>query len=148
MQDSAFVLITDSEFFLSHLRAKDKKIGLPGGKIESGESPLNAAIRETKEEYNIDLDQNNLEELGYVEYNGSKLYLFKYKVDKKTFNKFVNKFIDHLPDVKNEILGPMYGRMVPEITVMFDFHPGARKQLEDLVFHKKIIPWWEKVCNE
>jgi 8-oxo-dGTP pyrophosphatase MutT (NUDIX family) len=31
-------------------KSKDKKIGLPGGKVESGEKPIDAAYREAKEE--------------------------------------------------------------------------------------------------
>jgi 8-oxo-dGTP pyrophosphatase MutT (NUDIX family) len=31
-------------------KSKDKKIGLPGGKVESGENPIDAAYREAKEE--------------------------------------------------------------------------------------------------
>jgi len=38
------------------------KWALPGGHIEEGETPLDAAIRETKEETNLDIDQ--VKELG------------------------------------------------------------------------------------
>lgn len=49
---------------------------IPGGKIENGESPQNAAIREFKEETGIEI--NNLDELGniIVEYP-SKIYNIK-----------------------------------------------------------------------
>ena len=35
-------------------------LGIPKGKIESGEDPLDAAIREVKEEIGIDIDPNSL----------------------------------------------------------------------------------------
>lgn len=40
------------------------KINVPGGHIEEGESPYNAAVRETKEE--VDLDVDNLTLMGYL----------------------------------------------------------------------------------
>ena len=38
--------------------------GIPGGKLERGESPRAAVIREVWEEVGIDIDSNDLEEIG------------------------------------------------------------------------------------
>lgn len=40
------------------------KINVPGGHIEPGESPYEAAVRETKEEVDLDIDE--LEHVGYL----------------------------------------------------------------------------------
>lgn len=49
----------------AHLPAHAGQIAFPGGKIEAGESPLAAALREAQEE--IGLDPAFVEPLGYVE---------------------------------------------------------------------------------
>lgn len=51
------------------------KWGLPGGKIKSGETPEQAAFRETQEE--ISAIPNNLNMVGKVNYPDCTLYLFK-----------------------------------------------------------------------
>jgi 8-oxo-dGTP pyrophosphatase MutT (NUDIX family) len=52
----AIAIIIDNKIFLIH-RIKDghSYYILPGGGVEHGESPLNAVIREIKEELNIDV---------------------------------------------------------------------------------------------
>lgn len=45
---------------------------LPGGGIDWGEQPLNAAIREAKEEANLDIKVNNIISVRGVEYPGSR----------------------------------------------------------------------------
>lgn len=58
---SAAVLIENSRGELLIIKANYKTHwGLPGGIIDTGESPLEAAIREVKEEVNIDLTPREL----------------------------------------------------------------------------------------
>lgn len=70
-------LFVDSKFLLLK-RSPDKQEGatwcLPGGKIEEGESPLDAAIRETFEEAGIALREENMQDFGviYFEKEGFK----------------------------------------------------------------------------
>ncbi len=51
---AAFILVKVNGGYAATTRAKDRgeegKVGLPGGKIDKGENPIEAAIRESKEE--------------------------------------------------------------------------------------------------
>ena len=47
----------------------------PGGKIEKGESPENALIREVKEELNIDINNKCIAPLTFSEFNYKKFHL-------------------------------------------------------------------------
>jgi 8-oxo-dGTP pyrophosphatase MutT (NUDIX family) len=49
----------------SHLRAHSGQIAFPGGQIDPGETPLQAALRETNEE--IGLDERFIEPLGWLD---------------------------------------------------------------------------------
>jgi 8-oxo-dGTP diphosphatase len=56
MKTAAVMLIVKDGLILGVSRRYDKtKFGLPGGKVEDGEMPSYAAIRETKEETNVDV---------------------------------------------------------------------------------------------
>ena len=66
MKGSAVVILDDDSDMLLLLRSEKsrwmpKKWGLPGGKIESGETAEEAAVRETKEEANL-----NIQNLTYL----------------------------------------------------------------------------------
>ena len=47
----------------------------PGGKIEKGESPENALVREVKEELNIDINNKCIAPLTFSEFNYEKFHL-------------------------------------------------------------------------
>lgn len=56
---------------------KENRVDIPKGKIEEGESQVEAAIRETREETGIDLSNVELKDLGLFKYRPEKdLYLF------------------------------------------------------------------------
>lgn len=56
----------------------DGRCDIPKGKIEDGELPYEAALRETFEETGLDLKDVELEEIGLLTYQPKKdLYLFK-----------------------------------------------------------------------
>jgi|688.fasta_scaffold68198_4 mutator protein MutT len=52
-------------------KSQGNKWGIPGGKVDKGETPLQAAIREVKEETGYDISKQGIENLGtvYIEYN-------------------------------------------------------------------------------
>ena len=61
MKGSAVLILDDEDRLLILLRSKGahwmpQKWGLPGGRIERGENAAGAAIRETKEETDLDID--------------------------------------------------------------------------------------------
>ena len=47
----------------------------PGGKVEKGESPENALVREVKEELNIDINNKCVAPLTFSEFNYEKFHL-------------------------------------------------------------------------
>lgn len=57
MASSRVVIINeDKMLFINRIREEDEFYVIPGGTIEKGETPLEAAIREAKEETNLDID--------------------------------------------------------------------------------------------
>ena len=60
------LLIEDKNVYLETFnilvveRLNESKIGLPGGKVEENEEPIDAVIREIKEETNLDITKDQL----------------------------------------------------------------------------------------
>ena len=112
-------------------RTKPPNRGLwspPGGKLilESGESPFECAIRETKEEIGLEVTENDFSLFGYVSeknYQGNHwlMFLFEYlnplcklppKIDEGGFSFFSRAQIDRLkiPQTDHQLVWPFYDK--------------------------------------
>lgn len=73
---SSGIVITDGKVVLG---CKFYKWDLPKGEIEPNEKPIDAAIREAKEETGLSINKKDLIELGFFDYTKNKdLWLFLY----------------------------------------------------------------------
>lgn len=62
---AAFLFNAEGKVFLAKFTKKfEKKWSIPGGKLDFGETPLEAVIREVKEETNLDIENIRLLEVG------------------------------------------------------------------------------------
>ena len=79
---SAGVVITDGDrVLLCHVTGA-KHWDLPKGKVDPGETEIQAAVRELQEETSIEVDETKLEYLGIYEYKKTKdLSLWLYRVN-------------------------------------------------------------------
>lgn len=59
-------------------KSQGNKWGIPGGKVEKNETPIQAAIREVKEETGYDISKQAIEELDtvYIEYNEKDHFVY------------------------------------------------------------------------
>lgn len=59
-------------------KSQGNKWGIPGGKVEKNETPLQAAVREAKEETGFDISNQEIETLKtvYVEYNEKNHFVY------------------------------------------------------------------------
>lgn len=60
---------------------KDSVFATTGGHVESGETPLQAIIREVDEELGIDISNEDIKELGYISYDIPLRFIFYLKKD-------------------------------------------------------------------
>ncbi|HSX02387.1 MAG TPA: NUDIX domain-containing protein [Candidatus Saccharimonadia bacterium] len=69
---AAGIIIKDRRLLVERSKGKDVFVA-PGGKLEPGENPQQAVIRELKEEFQLEVAESNLEEFGtyYAEAAGS-----------------------------------------------------------------------------
>lgn len=73
---SSGLVITNGKIVLG---CKSFKWDLPKGEIEKNEKPIDAAVRETREETGLIVDKKDLIELGFFDYTKHKdLWLFLY----------------------------------------------------------------------
>ena len=129
---SGVIIINDNDEILGCIPSGRQNMkfnfcDIPKGGIEYGESPIEAAIRETYEETGIDLSSTELIDLGHHYYLKNKdLYLFKcnLNVDIKTlkctsFFDFNGKKILEVADFiwvnKNDIKNKFYNSLYPLI---------------------------------
>lgn len=80
---SSALLLTDKKRFLVCLSQKSGVYDLPKGKVEKGETPEEACVREVLEETNLDISRASLVNLGKKSYEDTKdIQLFALVVKK------------------------------------------------------------------
>ncbi len=87
--------------------------GLVGGKVESDEFPIDAIIRETKEETGIELDRDKLASFYLGDCNGWFTECFIYKERLDPFSPFINTEgalvkADHFVGICSELVSPFW----------------------------------------
>jgi len=103
----AILLDKDNKILLKHRNtAEMQQWELPGGKIEIGELPEQATIRELKEE--LDIDVKPLKYIGFKEFEENDIILkchwYKCKIDKGTPKVMEEKFDNIRYFSKEELL--------------------------------------------
>ncbi len=90
---AAGIIIKDRRLLVERSKGKDVFVA-PGGKLEPGETSVQAAIRELKEEFQLNITENDLEEFGtfYAEAAGSHNTGKKLRMDVFTV-KYTGKII-------------------------------------------------------
>lgn len=71
----------DNKEFLIQKTSKEKggEFSSTGGHVDSGETPLESIKREVKEELGINVDNDNIEEYGFISYDMPLRYIFYLK---------------------------------------------------------------------
>lgn len=82
MNEASVVIIYHKGNILALKRSDDSESfpgfwNFPGGSIEEGESPVEAAVREVKEEASIDIDPAKMESMGSFDFAFLKVHYFK-----------------------------------------------------------------------
>ena len=95
-------LIKDNEVVVTKYKKGNKKEGyydIPGGKIEEGESPKQTAIRETKEETGIEIQNLKYKGIMTIEYP-NRMFIFdtfiskEYEGEPQEFEENTSEWID------------------------------------------------------
>lgn len=71
VESAGLLIIQNNKILLAHPVKKKLRYGtytIPKGKLEEGETHIQAAIRETKEEIGVDIDINNIDKTPHVIY--------------------------------------------------------------------------------
>ena len=129
MSERAGVIITDGErFLIGHAPNKKNEPNtwdLPKGHVEKGETPYEAAKREAKEEFNVNVE--GMELAG------------KYKLGKDDFWIYVS-LVNNLPVVANckcNSYFDWYGKKLPEIS---EFRLAKLDDIEGLLYKSLVSP--------
>lgn len=96
------ILLVGDKVLIGHVTNKPHW-DIPKGGVDDGEEHIDAAIRECKEEFNLDLEKHKLETIGFLEYRKNKkdLALYFYKLDSVDLNTlYCHSFVgDKFPEI-------------------------------------------------
>lgn len=88
--------LAGKEIYVTMMQGRwSNDLGFPGGKVEAGETIMMAAIREAKEEVNVDLIEESLEFLcSHSNDNKMHTHLFVYHTDIDTIKTIMKESVD------------------------------------------------------
>ncbi len=89
----------------SKYRYLSNKFEFPGGKIEQGETPYEALVREFREELKVDISKNNIQPLCTVEhtYPDSSVRLHAFIIDVNSFDYTLTEHLSSKTITKESI---------------------------------------------
>lgn len=103
----AAVIISNDKYFVAQRADKGElalKWEFPGGKIEQGETPQNALIRELNEELNIEVQVKGFITTIFHEYNSFYLKMHAYYAEIIDGSIFLNEHLNYKWLTKSQIL--------------------------------------------
>jgi len=127
---SVGLILTDGDVFLGALPTGRKVYDLPKGLKDSGESNIDAVIREVEEEVGIDISRyrSKLQPAGRFSYlPGKDLFVYVLKLDK----------LPSISSMRCSSTFNLYGRQVPEIKAYkyfsFDDLTIFKREMADII---------------
>jgi 8-oxo-dGTP pyrophosphatase MutT (NUDIX family) len=125
------VLLTDGKYLLICKPNNSKWWDIPKGRVDQGESEVDAAVRELEEETSYIVEKDCLEKLGVFDYKSNKqLALFRLTVNDMpdTVSLFCRSMYEH----KGKMVPEMVGYAVVEYQeALKKLAPALSKLLED-----------------
>lgn len=128
----AVLVYFENELLLGHApnrKVEDNSWDFPKGHIEAGEDPKAAAVREVKEETNINIYPESLKELGTYKYSKGKITFYATKLAKKP------------EDIKCNSYFEMWGKQLPE----FNKYKWVTNDEVETHIYKNLISIWNKL---
>lgn len=122
----ATIFIENSEGkFLIQKTSKEKGdvFSTTGGHVDSGETPLDTIIRETKEEIGVSIDSDEIEEYGYMMFDMPLRFIFYVKKDVDVSNlKLQKEEVDYVKYMSVEEIQDLIksGQMLKSHAIQFN----------------------------
>ena len=122
----ATIFIENSEGkFLIQKTSKEKGdvFSTTGGHVDSGETPLDTIIRETKEEIGVGIDSDEIEEYGYMMFDMPLRFIFYVKKDVDVSNlKLQKEEVDYVKYMSVEEIQDLIqsGQMLKSHAILFN----------------------------
>ena len=137
MQTSAGLILTDGKKFLICHPSKSPYWDLPKGGIKEYETPLQACIRETWEETDLDISNKATKDLGLFKYTKrKKLHLYMITTDKLPSISFYK--CNTSVELNNNIFPEMDKYMYITFAELESFLTPAMQEVLKMVFKNSI----------
>ena len=129
-----FIENDNGEFLIQKTsQEKGGEFSSTGGHVNSGETPLSAIKREVQEELGFNIDDEQIEEYGFLLYDMPLRYLYYLKknipLDRITIQKEEVEYVEYMNVLKiNELIET--NQMLKSHGIMFNELMGKRKMLK------------------